>query len=105
MAMVPRIGVLTLVLVAMSFTPQAAASGCIDVELRNFGSGLHVIADTGREIAFGFVTGYPGEGVGAVLIITPTLCGALDIGAIHASAPTLEPASTSADPMLLLPLP
>lgn len=111
MSVSPRIGVLALVLMVASFTPTAAASGCIEIAYTNFGDGLHIIADTGREIAFGFVTGYPGEGIGAVAIITPSLCGGFGVGAGWSDAKGLSglPGETLApyagDPLLLLPLP
>lgn len=111
MSMAPRIGVLSFILLMATFTPNAAASGCIDIEYTNFGSGLHVIANTGRELAFGFVTAYPGEGAGAVAIITPALCGGVGVGAGWSSAPEIgdvvpEPARTPAHELLvLLPLP
>lgn len=109
MSLIPRLGVLAFLLIAATYSPTAAASGCIQVEYANFGSGLHVIADAGRELAFGVVTGYPGEGVGAVVIITPSLCAG--VGAGFGSVPQLlDDTAGTADPtlddaLLLLPLP
>lgn len=109
MSLIPRLGVLAFLLVAATYTPTAAASGCVQVEYANFGSGLHVIANSGREIALGLVSGYPGEGIGAILIITPSLCGG--IGAGWYSVPGLvedlvegaKPTVTDLIPLLPLP--
>lgn len=109
MSMAPRIGVLAFLLMAATFTPTASASGCVEVEYRSFGNGLHVIADTGRELAFGFTTGLPGDGIGAVLIITPALCGGVGAGWYDVPSVPRDPVDllepTLHDAMLLLPLP
>lgn len=111
MAMAPRIGVLALILFAATLTPTASASGCIEIEYRTFGSGLHVIANTGRQLAFGFVSNYPGEGLGAVAIITPTLCGGFGVGYSTADGTSVldglvgEASATVDATMVLLPLP
>lgn len=91
MSIAPRIGVLSLILMLSALTPTAAASGCIDVEYWSFGEGLHVIADTGREIALGVTSSSPGDGIAAVLIITPALCSGVGVGLDWNDVPTLVP--------------
>jgi len=105
--MVPRIGVLAVILVAALFTPTAQASGCIDVEYSTFGEGLGVIATTGRQLALGFVSDSPGDGLGFILIITPALCGGFGLGSDLGSPETLlgDLTDTIDETMLLLPLP
>jgi hypothetical protein len=71
-----------LVLLASSLLPQAAAGAdCVALATTTFGEGLRVVASTGSQLAFGIVSGEPGEGVGAVVIITPSACGPLHVDA------------------------
>lgn len=107
----PRIGVLAILMVAMTFSPTAQASGCIELDYTSYGEGLHVLANTGRQLAFGLVSDYPGEGVGAMVIITPALCGGVGVGSGTAGTESGVPDPLTAlqptidETMLLLPLP
>ena len=80
MSMLPRVGILSLILALALVPPTASAEGCLDVDYSYFGEGLRIIANSGRQLAFGIVSGDPGQGVGIIVIITPSLCGPLGIG-------------------------
>lgn len=80
MSALARVGVLVLILAAALAPPPAAASDCIQVMQLDWGEGLRVIANTGRQIALGLVSEMPGDGQGIIVIITPSVCGPLGVG-------------------------
>lgn len=65
---------LAIVTLAIVPLPQAAADDCVEVSTTTFSEGLRVIANAGRQLALGFRSGEPGDGVGFVIIITPSVC-------------------------------
>lgn len=65
---------LAMVTLAIVPLPQAAADDCVEVTTTTFSEGLRVIANSGRQLALGFRSGEPGDGLGFVLIITPAVC-------------------------------
>lgn len=80
MSVLPRTLLITaVVLVGLSPVASAGPEACIEMILANYASGLRIIANTGDSIALGFASGYPGDGVGYVAIITPSLCTGIDL--------------------------
>lgn len=73
-----RAGVLTLTLLVLGALPLAPASAeladCVTLETASFAERLRIIAHGGRQIALGFATPAPGDGVSMVAYISPTLC-------------------------------
>lgn len=102
------LAVVTLALVPL---PVAAADECVEVTTATFSEGMRVIANAGRQIALGFRSGDPGDGVAFVVIITPSVCSGLGLGTgglsdLNASgdpATTSEWALTQLPPLLPLP--
>lgn len=91
---------------ATSFAPPASAvSDCVALGTSAIGEGLRVIADAGRQLAFGIVSGEPGDGAGAVVVITPESCGAgsLDLSQINGKAD--DPMKTIEHAPRYIPLP
>jgi len=87
MSALARVGVLTFILVAALAPPPAAAADCVQVIQLDWGQGLRVIANTGRQIAFGIISENPGEGKGLIVILTPSACGPLGFG-LNGTDPT-----------------
>lgn len=61
---------------------------CVEMILASYADGLRIIADTGQSIALGFATGFPGDGVGYTIRITPSLCSGVgqvapDVGSVE----------------------
>lgn len=74
-------------LTMVAASPLAVAEGetCVSMYVQEYASGLSVIAETGSVIRLGFKSGTPGDGVGYVLEIAPSLCagpGSLPIGGL-----------------------
>lgn len=71
---------IVLIAVLVASAPVYAAGGepeqpnCFSVGWTNMVDTLRVIAYAGREIALGFETDQPGEGVGFVLYLAPSVC-------------------------------
>jgi len=106
MSVLPRTLLITAI-VLVAFSPAASAGGpetCIEMVFASFANGLAIIATTGDSIAFGFASGYPGDGVGYVAIITPSLCTGVDLLAPAESA-VGDLQGVLADLPELLPLP
>lgn len=78
-----RFGALSLaILVFVVALPVAGASNdteanCVSVGLTDMVDKLRIIAYTGREIALGFGTDQPGEGIGFVVYVAPSVCTGL----------------------------
>lgn len=101
----PRALILAALLVAAA-TPLALAQGdaCLAWKLTDQASGLRVIAQTGSVVAFGFMSGEPGSGLGYVVYITPALCGGHEIP-VGIGQSSYEPNKLLRDVPELLPLP
>lgn len=80
MTTLARVGILVIILAAALVPPPAAAADCIQIIQVDWGEGLRVIANTGRQIAFGIISENPGDGEGLIVIITPSVCGPLGVG-------------------------
>ena len=106
MSALSRVGILGLILAVALVPPTASAEACLDVDHNYFGEGLRIIANSGRQLAFGIVSGDPGQGVGVIVIITPSLCGPLGVGVGTSRAdPTTTVTSTLDSAPTYLPLP
>lgn len=86
MSALARVGVLTFILVAALAPPPAAAADCVQVIQLDWGQGLRVIANTGRQVAFGIISENPGDGQGLIVIFTPSACGPLGLGVNESDA-------------------
>lgn len=92
-----------LALAALAFVPVALGSSdepedpdCVSVGVSNMVEGLRVIAYAGREIALGFEADQPGEGVGFVVYLAPSVCTGLGgIGMQASSGFALPPEEPS----------
>lgn len=79
-----RVGIILMIFAVSAVPPLAAAESCVEVDYMSFGDGLRIIANQGRQVAFGIISGDPGDGAGVVVFITPSACAG---GAI---VPTLD---------------
>lgn len=80
MYVAPRALLLSLALLAVTFTPTATADECVEVVTSYFGEGLRVIASASRTVALGLVSGQPGDGIRTVVVVSPALCGGIGFG-------------------------
>lgn len=71
---------------ALAQLPLAAASDCVELNTATFSEGFRVIANAGRQVALGFRSGTPGDGVAFVVIITPAVCTGLGVSPSESSA-------------------
>lgn len=102
--------ILAILCAAIVPVPMASAGACVDVDADTFSDTFRVIANTGNQIALGFRAPAPGDGVAFVVIITPSLCGGVGVGAGDLSGQsardTLDDlAETAANAPSFLPLP
>ncbi|HUR68316.1 MAG TPA: hypothetical protein VM370_03655 [Candidatus Thermoplasmatota archaeon] len=70
-------GIIALAIVPLPF---AAASDCVELDTATFANGLHVIANAGRQLALGFQSDTPGDGMSFVVIVTPSVCSGVGLG-------------------------
>ena len=104
MSVLPRTLLISIV-VLVGLTPLASADGpddCIEMILQSYASGLRIIANAGESIALGFASGYPGDGVGYTIVITPGLCGGVG-GQVAPTVGSLEGLLTGIPDLLPLP--
>ena len=103
---------LAVLALAMVPLPYAAADDCVEVSTATFSEGMRIIANAGRNIALGFRSGDPGDGVAFVVIITPSVCSGFGLGGslevagidpVHAAGQTQDWALDQVP--LVLPLP
>lgn len=83
MTAIPRaLFVLALFTLATLPMPLAAADDCVEVSTATFSEGTRIIANAGRQLALGFRTASPGDGLGFVVIITPSVCSGFGLGGL-----------------------
>lgn len=85
-------------LVAAAPVDASGALDCVKVHRFNAGNSIGVRASPGREIEFALESTEPGDGLGLVALISPTLCAGIGV-------PSLKSASFDPSAPVYLPLP